>query len=243
MEKLIYVVWKKPEDAVESFKERMLGDVATNLTLLGARGLSMNLADELAEYAQGIRITRMAEPISGTVSIWLDTHLSRGPFKDLLASVTARVAGYLVLESVPIVNNSRIVSLGQRTPGITTVGFLEKPEDMEYEAWREQWQGHHTRVAIETQSTFSYIQNVVIRPLTSNAPPWTAIVEEGFPAEAGTDPMVFYDADGVQEKLDENQRRMIESCQKFIDFDHIDSIPMSTYVLVDVSRAAATTGS
>jgi hypothetical protein len=221
----------------------MLGDVAANLTLLGARGLSMNLADDLSEYAQAIRITHMAEPISGTVSVWLDTHLNRAPIEDLLASATARLAGYVVLESVPLVNTSRTVPLGQRTPGITTIGFLEKPEGMEYDAWREQWQGHHTQLAIETQSTFSYIQNVVIRPLTPDAPPWTAIVEEGFPAEAGTDPMVFYDAGGLQEKLDENQRLMIESCQKFIDFDQIESHPMSTYVLVDATRAAHTAGS
>jgi len=236
VEKLIYVVWKKPDDSIQSFKRRMLGEVADKLMKLGVRGLTVNLVDDLAEYAQGLRITHMKEPLSGTVCVWLDTHLNRAPVEELLTAATGRLAGYLALESVPLVNTKHIVPPGERIPALTTIGFLEKPDGMDYEAWREQWQGHHTQVAIETQSTFSYIQNVIIRALTAGAPPWTAIVDEGFPAEAGTDPMVFYDAGGSQEKLEENQRRMIESCSKFIDFSQIESHPMSTYVFIDVTR-------
>jgi hypothetical protein len=231
VEKLLYVIWKRPEGSVETFKRHILGGTATKLLELGARGLSVNLADELAVYAQGMRITRMEQPMVGTISIWLDTSLSRHPVEEVIASATERSAGYLVLESVPVVNTIEVVPLGERTPGITTVAFLQKPVGMTYEAWREQWQGHHTKVAIETQSTFLYIQNVVVRPLTDGAPPWTAIVEEGFPPEAATDPMVFYDAGGSREKLEENQRRMMESCAKFIDFETLESHPMSSYVL------------
>ncbi len=231
MEKLVYVIWKRPEDSVASFKEEILGRTAAALMELGAQGLSVNLADELAAYAQGIRITRLLEPMAGTISIWLDTALDRGPVEEVIARVTARLAGYLVLESVPIVNTTQVAPTGERTPGITTVAFLQKPEAMAYEAWREQWQGQHTQVAIETQSTFLYVQNVVVRSLTSDTPPWTAIVEEGFPVEAATDQMVFFKAGGAPDKLAENQQRMMDSCTKFIDFDTIETHPMSTYVL------------
>ena len=70
-----------------------------------------------------------------------------------------------------------------------------------------------------------------MRALTEDAPPWTAIVEEAFPAEAATDPMVFYDAGGSKERLAERQQRMIESCQKFIDFLQLESHPFSAYVV------------
>jgi hypothetical protein len=193
----------------------------------------MNLADGRAAYAQHMRITRTAEPLSGTVSIWLDTALDRDPIHPLLAAACRRFAGYLVLESVPIVNTTHTAPLGQRTPGITTVAFLEKPEAMTYEAWLDQWQGHHTRVAVETQSTFLYIQNVIVRAVTPEAPAWSAIVEEGFPAEAPTDPMVFFGAGSSREKLEENRRRLMESCAKFIDFARLESHPMSSYVLLD----------
>jgi hypothetical protein len=231
MEKLLYVIWKKPEVPIERYKVELLGDTSRQLIELGAQGLSVNLADELADYAQGIRITHLAQPITGTVSVWMHTALDRGPIEATLSRVADRLAGYLVLESVPIVNTKHVVPDGERTPGICTVGFLEKPPHMSYDAWLNRWQGHHTKVAIETQSTFLYIQNAVVRPVTPEAPPWTAIVEEAFPAEAATDPMVFYAAGGSKEKLKENQRRMIESCQTFIDFNQIESHPMSSYTI------------
>jgi len=232
LEKLIYVIWKRTEESIGSFRETMLGEVATGLEGLGVRGLSVNLADEGAAYAQGMRITRMPEPLSGTVSIWLDTALDRDPVQRLLEAACQRLTGYLVLESVPLVNTTQVAPLGERTPGITTVACLEKPDAMTYEAWLDQWQGHHTQIAIETQSTFLYIQNLIVRAVTPEAPPWCAIVEEGFPAEAPTDPMVFFAAGNSREKLEENRRRLLESCGKFIDFARLESHPMSSYVLM-----------
>jgi hypothetical protein len=178
-----------------------------------------------------MRITRMPEPPVGTVSIWLDTALDRDPVHRLLETACQRLAGYLVLESVPLVNTTHVAPLGQRTPGITTVAFLEKPEAMTYESWIDQWQGHHTQVAIETQSTFLYIQNLIVRAVTREAPPWSAIVEEGFPEEAPMDPAVFFAAGSSRERLEENRRRLLESCGKFIDFARLESHPMSSYVL------------
>ena len=126
MEKLMYVIWKRPEGSIETFKRDILGRTATKLLELGARGLSVNLADELAAYAQGMRITRMNEPMVGTISIWLDTALSRPPVEEVITCATERSAGYLVLESVPVVNTIEVVPLGERTPGIPTVAFLQK---------------------------------------------------------------------------------------------------------------------
>jgi hypothetical protein len=228
MEKLIYVVWKTPEVSAESFKREILGRTAKQLIDAGARALSVNLIDDVA--VQGLQITQLAEPLSGTVSMWMDTALNRAPLEAVLAAATSRLAGYLALESVPIVNTKHVVKLGERIPGLYNVAFLEKPDFLTYDAWLEHWQGHHTQIAIETQSTFLYIQNVLVRPLTPNAPPWTAIVEEAFPAAAATDPMVFYNADSP-EKLAAHQQRMMDSCQRFIDFARLETHPMSAYVL------------
>ena len=144
----------------------------------------------------------------------------------------SRHAGYLVLESVPIVNTTQNAAVGERTPGIHTIAFIEKPQRLGYDEWLDLWQGRHTRVAIETQSTFLYIQNVIVRAVTRDAPPWSAIVEEGFPAEAPEDPMVFFAAGSSREKLEVNRRRLLESCGRFIDFARIESHPMSSYVLM-----------
>ena len=86
-------------------------------------------------------------------------------------------------------------------------------------------------MAIDTQSTFGYKQNVIVRPLTYAAPPYDAIVEENFPAEAMTNPQAFYDAAGDEEKHQKHEQAMIESCMRFIDFDKLDRILMSEYVM------------
>ena len=239
MEKLVYVLWKSDELDAEGFKREMLARVVPQLHDLGARHVSTNIADARSAYAAHLRITQLDETPSATVSFWLATHLDRAPLERALAEATKRVAGYLVLESMPIVNTKHPPGEDERLSALCTVALLEKPANMEYDAWREQWQGHHTKVAIETQSTFLYIQNVVVRALTPAAPPWTAIVEECFPPEAATDPMVFYAAGGSQERLAENQRRMIDSCRKFIDFATLELHPMSAYVLKAPRRAAS----
>jgi len=141
------------------------------------------------------------------------------------------MAGYLVTESEPIVNSKHVVANGQRTPGMCQVVVLRKPPRLNYEHWLEIWHGSHTQVAIDTQSTFGYRQNVIVRPLTYAAPPYDAIIEEHFPAEAMTDPMVFYDAVGDEAKRKRNRKAMIESVVRFIDFDKMDCLPMSEYVV------------
>jgi hypothetical protein len=178
-------------------------------------------------------MTKFDPPIAGTISFWLDAADDRGPYEDALATVTARVAGYLVVESVPIVNTTRLARPGERTPGINVVACIEKPDRMTQDAWIEHWHGHHKKVAIETQCTFSYTRNVVVRPLTNGAPPWAGIVEEGFPTEAVTDPMIWYCADGSEEKLQQNMARMIESVQAFLDINRVESNPMSEYRIKD----------
>lgn len=231
MEKLVYVVWKQPATSVEEFRDDLIGERGGKLIDLGAKGLAVAVADEHVQYAQGSVITQMQSPITAIVSFWLDTHLDRAPLEEVIRRTASRHAGYLVLESVPIRNTTQIAPIGARTPGTHTIAFLEKPDRLSYEEWLDLWQGRHTRVAIETQSTFLYIQNAVVRGVTEDAPPWVAIVEEGFPHEALTDQKVFYDAGDSDEKLAENRGRMIESCQRFIDFDRLESHMFSQYVL------------
>jgi len=233
MEKLVYAVWRPAALSGSDFRDRLLGDCAERLLQRGAQKLAVSVADEHVDYARGSIISHMEAPIAAVVCFWLDTHLERAPAEAVLRGATARCAGYLVLESVPVPNKTHRVPLGERTPGANTIGFLEKPERLSAEAWLELWQGQHTRVAIETQSTFLYIQNAVVRALTPAAPPWVAIVEEGFPREALIDPRVFYDAGDSAAKLAENRGRMIESCRRFIDFDRLESHVFSQYVLSD----------
>ena len=99
------------------------------------------------------------------------------------------------------------------------------------EAWLDIWRNQHTQVAIETQDNFQYVQNLVVLPLTHGAPRIDAIVEECFPPAAMTDPRAFFDALGDEDKFQRNLAAMMDSCQRFLDFDKIDVLPTSQYLL------------
>ena len=231
MEKLVYVVWKPSSASDPQFAHALLEVVGPKLAALGARGLTLHLSDAEAQGVLRARITRLDPPVSGLVSFWLDSADERAPLERVLAEATSRLAGYLVVESVPLRNTTRPAPLGRRTPGIVMVALIERPERMPWEDWIAHWHGHHRKVALETQCTFSYVRNVVVRSLTPDAPRWAGIVEEGFPTDAVTDPMRWYKAEGSPDTLKRNVQRMVESCQAFLDLDRVESHPLSEYRL------------
>jgi len=231
MEKMLFIVWKHEGDSEKVFRQKLLEKVSPQLIDLGARRLRIGVVDEDVAPAASLRMETTKPSITGLVSIWADTSIRRRPFEEVLQGSVARLAGYLVTESEPIVNTKHVVADGQRTPGMYQVVLLRKPPRLSYEQWLEIWLGSHTQVAIDTQSTFGYRQNVIVRPLTPAAPPCDAIIEEYFPGEAMTDPMVFYNAVGDEAKRKRHEKAMFDSVARFIDFDKIDRIPMSEYTM------------
>jgi hypothetical protein len=231
MEKMLFIVWKHEGDSEKVFRQKLLEKVSPQLIDLGARRLRIGVVDEDVAPAASLRMETTKPSITGLVSIWADTSIRRRPFEEVLQGAVARQAGYLVTESEPIVNTKHVVADGMRTPGMYQVVLLRKPPRLSHEQWLEIWLGSHTQVAIDTQSTFGYRQNVIVRPLTYAAPPYDAIIEEYFPAEAMTDPMVFYNAVGDETKRKKHEKAMFDSVVRFIDFDKMDRIPMSEYTM------------
>lgn len=231
MEKVLYVLCRGAEDT-EAFADRLLGPVAAAL-LQRAHGVQVNVADQAVAPAAGLRIVTSSHPADAVVSVWVDSAVDalRLPVDTVLAEAGERWSAYLVTESVPLPNTRFVAAPGQRTEGLAQVAFLERPAALAYEPWLDLWLNGHTPVAIETQDTFGYVQNVVTRVLTPGASPWAAIVEELFPATAMTDPHAFYDAVGDDAGLRRHQAAMIESTQRFLDFTAIDVIPTSQHVI------------
>jgi hypothetical protein len=233
MEKLVYVVWRQPGVSPEAFRKTVCGPVAGQLGEAGAQRIAASLVDEQVQDKLGQRLTRLDPPPDGIVSFWLDSADDRGACQVALEPVTSRVAGYLVVESVPLLNTTRGAPLGERTPGVNMVALIERPERLAWDPWIAIWHERHRIVALETQCTFAYVRNVVVRPLTPYAPPWEGIVEEGFPAEAIGNPAVWYCAEDDPAKLARNIQRMVESCQAFLDLERVESHPTSEYRLSD----------
>jgi len=231
VEKMIYTVWKHESDSEADFRQKLLEKVSRQIIDVGARHLRIGVVDGDVAPAVALRMETTKPAIAGLISIWADTSIRRRPFEESIQGAVARMAGYLVTESEPIVNTKHVAADGKRTPGMYQVVLLRKPPRLSHEQWLEIWLGSHTQVAIDTQSTFGYRQNVIVRPLTYAAPPYDAIIEELFPAEAMTDPMVFYNTVGDEAKRKRHEKAMLDSVTRFIDFDKIDRIPMSEYTM------------
>ncbi|HEY8121256.1 MAG TPA: EthD domain-containing protein [Myxococcota bacterium] len=231
MEKLAYLLWKPEAAAADAFRDRLLGETARALLAAGALRLQINASDSAVAPAARMRLMNTRPLPDALVTLALHTHLDREAAERALASAAPRIAGYLVLESEPIVNTKQRANDGERTPGYSQLALIERPPRIDPEYWLQIWQGSHTAVAKETQSTFRYVQNAVVRTLSRGAPRYDAIVEECFPTAAMTSQHAFYDAVGDDAKLDANRKRMMESSGRFIDFDRIDVIPTSEYVI------------
>lgn len=235
MEKIIYLVWRDPAVDVEAFGKTLRGSLAAQLCAIkSVRGLQINVADAAVAAGSGIKQTHMNPPLEAVVQVWVDSAIAhlRAPGDAIIAAHTARHAAYLVTESQPLRNFKYPPKAGKRTEGFSQIALLRKPQQQPYAEWIDVWHNSHTQIAIDTQSTFEYIQNVVIRPLTANAPPLDAMVEEGFPTAALNDPYTFFDAVGDQAKFDANLKTMMGSVHRFIDMAKIDVVPTSQYQLL-----------
>ena len=231
MEKIIYLLWRDPATNANDFCTAVREKLAPALRAAGARSLRLNLGDADVAKASGIRQLCMKPLPDALAQVWVDSaiaHLRAGVDAAIKAH-SARHAAYLVTESVPMPNRDHPAAPGARTYGFAQVALLRKPARLSQAEWLDVWHNSHTQIAIDTQSTFEYVQNVIVRPLTADAPAIDAIVEECFPPEAMTDYKAFFDAPGDEAKFRKNLQTMITSVARFIDPGTIDVIPTSQH--------------
>lgn len=226
MEKVVLVL--RGTDADDEWCAHLRDRVADDILALGVPGLVVNVRDSAVRDSL-MTLTTLDPPVIAVVSVW--TQQSYGQQVSaaiaLLEKECEQLAAYLVTESVPMTAPS--TELGARTTGLANVALLRRPEHLDEETWLARWQLDHTPIAIETQATFGYIQNAVVRALTPDAPAIAAIVEELFPAEAISDLRAFFgaaDDDDLRDRLN----RMITSTSAFGANENVDAVPTSRYV-------------
>jgi hypothetical protein len=226
VEKIVAVLLGADRD--EDWCERLRGPVAEALLGLGVAGLTVNVRDAVVSKSL-MTLTTLDPPAAAVVSIWTPQCYGEQIAHALLllSAQCDHVAAYLVTESTPLLAP---LELGSRTRGLANIALLRQPAGLEYASWLQRWQHDHTSVAIETQSTFGYTQNAVVRALTPDAPHLAGIVEELFPIEAITDLKAFF---GAADDADLQHRlsRMVASTSAFGANENIDTVPTSRYVL------------
>ena len=226
MEKVILTL--RGADADDAWCARLRAHVAANLLDIGLPGLAINVRD--ADVRDSLMtLTTMDPPVVAVVSVWVQQSYGAQlqAANALLQKECDDVAAYLVTESVPLPPPPTVA--GQRTTGLANIALLRRPADLDEETWRSRWHIDHTPVAIETQSTFGYTQNAVVRALTSDAPPISAIVEELFPAEAISDLHAFFGA-ADDDDLRNRMERMVASTAAFGANENVDTVPTSRFV-------------
>ena len=229
MEKICSVLWKPEGDSDDAFRDALLAE-APALERDGARRLRIDVVDSHVAAGAKVRVGRMDPPKAAMIGYWLDEADARGEIEARLARRAAKLQSFLVVESEPIPNTKHVAARGERTPGFNLVTCIEPKQGLAYDEFIERWHKEHRAVALETQSTFGYVRNEIVRALTPGAPTWAAIVEEHFPIEALTDPLVWYAADGSKERYRKHLERMIQSCAAFLAMDRVEAHPMSEYV-------------
>jgi hypothetical protein len=226
MEKVIAVLMRA--NSSDDWCARQRGAVAQALLDLGLPGLSVNVRDDAVRHSL-MTMTVLDPPVAAVVSMWTQQCYGEQltAALELLAAECERLAAYLVTESTPLPGPD--IEPGSRTIGFANVVLLRQPAEMEQEFWLDRWQLHQTSVAIETQSTFGYTQNWVVRTLTPDAPGIAGIVEELFPAEAIADLHAFFGA-ADDDDLKDRLSRMVASTSAFGANENIDSVATSRYV-------------
>jgi len=231
MEKIVFKLWRSDSDSLEKFKKSLLVDLPKTLESLISE-LQINIADEDVNEAAALAQTNYSQNPDAIVFIKVASQYYSENIISILQSFATKVEGFIVSESIILQDDSKDHQ-GKRSEGFSQVVFLEKPLEMTEFDWFDHWTHHHTKIAIETQSNFTYIQNTVVRPLQKDSPNFIAVIEECFPFEAMSNPSIFYNAENDSELLLKNTELMMDSCSRFIDFQKIEVIPTSRYRMIE----------
>ena len=230
MEKLAYQLWKKDDDSLETFKKALLKNLSRDIGELVSE-LQVNIADSDVIPANNLAQSNYPPAPNAVIFIKVKSYFLADTLESHLEKITNKIYGFVVSESI-ILDSSEKSPLGLRSEGFSQVVFLEKPRTMSTFDWFDHWTNFHTKIAIQTQSNFIYVQNTVVRSLQKESPSFIAIIEECFPSEAMTDPEVFYNAQNNPEQFAKHVQIMMDSCEKFIDFKKIEVIPTSRYRII-----------
>ena len=226
MQKVMFPFWTEPAQQ-DALNAALLGPVKDALLAAGVARLCVNVPDAAVAEGQKLYPEMAGDRPAALVSFFVNSARDIAKYDALLQKSGARYAGYETVESTPLPHDT--AANGKRSPGFTQLAFFARLPGQSREDFLRIWLESHTAVAIETQSTFFYQQNPVLRALTDGAPAYDAIVEESFPEAAMRDWQIYFDAVGSEKKLAAHRARMSESCARFIDFTGIKLLISSEY--------------
>jgi hypothetical protein len=211
-------------------------------------GLSMAIDDPEADVAPPVPWPEGEPVLLATISTWLAAYDHRAAVERLIEAAAAEhgltVHGYVVTESLYTEYGEsehaapRDWPDGQRSPGVLTVGLLQRPPGHDRLAWLRHWHGVQSPESAELQPRCRYVRNLVALPLADDAPPLDGIVDEAWPSNAHVaDPDLFYNGGGDPAVVGRNVERMLANVTGFLDLATFRSATMGEYLFRDPGSA------
>lgn len=224
--RFVFLLWPPAPGDADAMLTWLRAEAPAALDRAGAAMVQVNLDDADVAAAQ-LRLSTFDEPVRAAVFATLQP-ADADEVLALLRGHASRVEGWEVETTEPLVPPPS--AAGQRADGLANVALIRRRPDIDEDEFVRRWQGDHTEVAIETQSTTGYAQHRVVRGLEPRTPELAAIVEETFPLEAMTDLHAFYGSGGDDDELGRRMTTMMTSVARFADDSRIDVVPSSRYV-------------
>ena len=233
MEKVIYLVWgdgSRPENGA-GFEEEIVEAADRGTEKSGARGGSVHVARQDIMSKRLNRTDPPPESLWCMASVWLDDIIQRETYEQELRALNAnRYDSYLVTESVPRWRPAP--PSGKLSAGIQLLSILHRPDTMDHDEFTDYWINGHLPLSLSIHPQWTYVRNIITRPLNEDARKFDAVCEHGFEeAEHLLDPRYFYGAGSDPDKLAENQAIIAKDAAVFVDRDLTAAQTTVEYVL------------
>ncbi len=230
MSKAAYLIWKNQHVTIDDLKHELFSNFCSQFKNHFS-SLQFNFFDEDVRSGTGlIQSNREDLPDAFIFLKSISFFDQQCDIEEYLDVHVFEFEGYLLNERKVLSDKHK--SLGDRSNGFSQIALIDKAEGISESNFFSHWKNVHTQIAIDTQSTFEYTQNTIEKGLNTNSKQFLAIVEESFPIEALDDQEIFYDSKDNPDQLKMNQDLMMNSCMEFINFNNIDVIPTSQYIMV-----------
>lgn len=233
--KVIYLLWGPGGRDRESTASILLEECAPRILEAGASRLTMHIADRDSEMRAPAPKLYPGPPVCGVLHVEVED--VRPEVERILRDRGFEVAGYVVEESVYTDYGEnrhaepRDWPDGQRSPGIVAITLMQRPRRLTREEWIQRWHGRMSPVSERIQPRTRYVRNLVVRSITTDAPPFEGIVEEAWPSKVHvSNPYLFYGARNTWQ-LVVNMGRILGAVLSFLDLRGIRTTMMSEYFI------------
>jgi hypothetical protein len=236
VEKLVYGLWRRPDQDHEAVRDVLLTRVAPALLDLGVDGLRVEV-EEPAGRVLRTGTNPDGSLLCGSVSLWLASYDDRGPHEAALADAGAQVYGWIVAESVAkAYGDGRTWPDGEQSPGMSILTFFDKGPGVSDADFYRIWHGEHTPLTFELHPFWLYVRNQVLRAITPGAPSVRGIVYEAVATdEELTDLTRLFGCPGEPERLMDQIAIVDNHMRTFGDTDTLQCVTTREWIFKTLS--------